>query len=246
MKRLVLYLSVIVLFTGCKSTDNVFVSEDDVKQVYLQSIEDACLPTEGEIFDKLFSINPGNTDLIRKEINGEEYILTVSWKNTVKYYVNDPQTGFYNTGKYQIWVTAAPQLLERVAKLNMKDPDMRLKQLLGLPPNSEYGYFVEFWVKPEDLFRPCPDAEINDSSCGLCFPEATDSTYIHWINQSRIDRYYPCDIYDKYPWTQLGYTYDWNPQNKSHIGLSEYVIDVNKEVVVHKIYTTEEYIQKTD
>lgn len=38
---------------------------------------------------------------------------------------------------------------------------MRLKQLLGLPPTATNSYFVKFWVRPNDLFRPCPDKEIN-------------------------------------------------------------------------------------
>jgi hypothetical protein len=38
--------------------------------------------------------------------------------------------------------------------------------------------------------------------------------------------------------TQLGYTYDWCPTNKSHIGVSEFVIDINKNVIVNKIYST--------
>ncbi|MBI9034120.1 MAG: hypothetical protein JEZ03_06595 [Bacteroidales bacterium] len=245
MYRIINFILVVLLLAGCKSMHSINESESNVNQLYLESVANACLPTQAKVYDGLFSITAENNQLIRKQIDGEEYILTVSWKNTVKWYVNDPKTGFYNSGGYQIWVTAAPQLLNRVSILNMENPDMRLKQLLGLPPNSEYGYFVEFWVKPTDLFRPCPDNEIDDYSCDLCFPEHSDSTYIQWINESRIDRYYPCDVDDKYPWTQLGYTYDWNPENKSHVGLSEYVIDVNKDIIVHKIYTTEEYIQKS-
>ena len=120
---------------------------------------------------------------------------------------------------------------------------MRLKQLLGLPPNAIYSYFVEFWVKPEDLFRPCPDNEITDNQCDVCFPQNTEASYKNWINENRVSRYYGCKIDEKYPWTQLGYTYDWNPRNKSHVGLSEFVIGANKNIVVNAIYTTEEYLK---
>jgi len=99
----------------------------------------------------------------------------------------------------------------------IKNPDERLKEMLGLPPNSVYSYFVELWVRPADLFRPCPDTETGDSVCSLCFPANADPTYVAWINKNRIDRYYQCDLYSKYLWTQLGYTYDWNYKNKSHL-----------------------------
>ena len=120
----------------------------------------------------------------------------------------------------------------------------RLKQLLGLPPNAEYSHFVEFWVKPADLFRPCPDKEIIDKQCDVCFPENVDSSHIVWINKNRIDRYYQCELFNQYPWTQLGYTYDWNPGNKTHVGLSEFVIGEDKNIVVNAIYTNEEYLDK--
>lgn len=118
-----------------------------------------------------------------------------------------------------------------------------MKQLIGLPPFSEYNFFVEFWVKPSDLFRPCPDAEINDNHCELCFPNNADSLHIEWINDTRISSYYNCELYDNYPWTQLGYTYDWNPENKSHFGLSEFVIKQNSTIFINAIYTTQEYFK---
>lgn len=83
---------------------------------------------------------------------------------------------------------------------------------------------------------PSPVKEIWDTQCGLCFTNMADTSHIAWINENRIGRYYPCDLFQKNPWTQLGYTYDWNPRNKSHVGLSEFVIDRNKNVIINGIY----------
>jgi hypothetical protein len=48
---------------------------------------------------------------------------------------------------------------------------------------------------------------------------------------------------DGYPWTRLGYAYDWgNP--KSEVGLSEFVIKSNADVEVKGIYANEEYCDK--
>ncbi|MBK7588301.1 MAG: hypothetical protein IPI22_08170 [Bacteroidetes bacterium] len=78
----------------------------------------------------------------------------------------------------------------------------------------------------------------------LSSKDSTDNDYIQWFNTSRIDRYYANGLYNQYPWTQLGYTYDWHPKNKSHTGVSEFVIGKNKNIYVHKSYTTEEYLKK--
>jgi hypothetical protein len=81
-----------------------------------------------------------------------------------------------------------------------------------------------------------------DSQCDLCFPDNTDSLNISLVNANRISRYDQCELYDKYPWTQLGYTYDWSSENKTHYGLSEFVIDENKNIVVNAIYTANDYL----
>ena len=154
-----------------------------------------------------------------------------------------PDSTFFNTKGYPIWITTAPELLQRMKETKPKNVDHRLKQLLGLPPTSEYSHFVEFWVRPQDLFRPCPDQEISDNRCDTYFPAGTDSLHIDWINGYRINSYYQRELYEKYPWTQLGYTYDWSPRNKSHVGLSEFVIGTDRDIVVKAIYTTEEYLK---
>lgn len=244
MKKLFYPAVILLLFWACNSTKSL-VNIPDYK-LYERSITQAMSPDSSKIYDHLVEINAENKNLIWKEFDGEQYVLTVSWKQNVSYYKPYLDSAFYNTGAYPIWISTAPELYNRMNDPAEKysDTDLRLKQLLGLPPNSVYSYFVEFWVKPSDLFRPCPDDEITDGICELCFPSGTDSTHINWINENRISRYYPCELYNKYPWTQLGYTYDWSPQNLTHVGLSEFVIQPFANIKVKAIYTTKEYLNK--
>ncbi|MBL4710255.1 MAG: hypothetical protein JKY48_17625 [Flavobacteriales bacterium] len=214
---------------------------------YQAAMEDAIYLKKSNVYDGLISITKANKDLIWKTVNGEDYVLMLSLKgSSVKYYEPYLNWGFFNTGDWPVWVTAAPQLLNFMKKENAKDVNMRLKQLLGLPPSSVYTHFVELWVKPSDLFRPCLDSEITDKTCELCFPSTADSTYKAWINNTRLSRYYPdpCGLMNEYPWTCLGYTYDWNMKNKTHVGMSEFVIPSYRNVVVNGIYTIEEYLKK--
>lgn len=103
-------------------------------------------------------------------------------------------------------------------------------------------YFAEIWVKPDDLFRPTPDAEITDQIAELTFPDGTDELYKAWFNNNIIYSYYPEPTEIAYPWTRLGYTYDWG-NSDSEIGLSEFVIRKNSKVVVEAVETVSEYIQ---
>ena len=99
-----------------------------------------------------------------------------------------------------------------------------------------------FWVKMENLFRPCPDEEITDGACQLFFPIDTKYEHLIFIETYR-ERSYSNSLnpFDNYPWTQLGYTYDWYPKNKSHIGLSEFVIEPNAQVIIDTMIKTEDY-----
>lgn len=217
----------------------IFAQTD--RELYRQSIVNSIYPDSSKLYNGLVQIADCNKDLIRKNIKGEEYILVCTWKQNISFYAKDT---IFNTGNWPLWVTTAPELKNRIKSEVVKDTNLRLIQLLGLPPGSKYSYFVEMWVRPQDLFRPCPDKEITDGKCDLCFPSGTDADHIKWINENRISRYYQCDLYNQYPWGQLGYTYDWNPDNKSHVGLSEFIIGVNKTVYINRIVTTQDYLRK--
>ncbi len=248
MKSLYFIIAIIAL-TACQSTRQFrSLGASEKQQIYFsQSVEDAAVPLPSEISNKLWAVNAADTNLIWKEMNGNRYVKTVTWKSgkIAGYW---PKEGAYNTGAYENWVTLAPQMMERVAKFKFKtqsEVERRLEQLIGLPPNNGKEVFIEIWVQPKDLYRPCPDPEINDMACGLCFSVAADSSHQAWINSLRISSFYPpkddCD-FTGYPWTQLGYTYDWNPYNKSHVGLSEFILRPNADVIVARQDSTYQYL----
>ncbi|MEL6629182.1 MAG: hypothetical protein AAFQ92_26935 [Bacteroidota bacterium] len=241
-----LLLVFLLLGVGCSRQLSKPFDLTTLQRPYSECVGDAAKAQPWEISDDLIIIRSGNDNLVWKEIGGIDYLLVSSWKTDTTYYVNDTETGYYNTGNYPIWVTIAPELqnLCQNKKFGRREGlDLRLKQLLGLPPNVEKNYFVEFWVQPKDLFRPCPDNEITDGSCQIGFPNGTREDHIEWINNLRLSSYYQEEWDQNYPWTQLGYTYDWNPRNKNHIGLSEFVISENANVIVHRISGTEDYCQ---
>jgi hypothetical protein len=106
-----------------------------------------------------------------------------------------------------------------------------------MPPDTDYTHFVEMYVYPFDLFRPCPDPGITDRECELDFPEglfiSTDTDYAAVYQEVKNGT-------DGYPFTGLGYTYDWgNPE--SRVGFSEFIVNDSSVVYISSFIPTETY-----
>lgn len=220
MKRIFISLLFLLLVTGWGFADQP--SKEELQTRYLAACEDAKIAEPGEISTHLTAIVDYNKDLITREKNGQKQVLVVTW--TMNYY--DQQVGQAVNARGDIWVTVVPELKSFCHALRLQGDSLRLRlnQLLGLPPDVAKTRVVEMWVSPNDLFRPCPDPEITDHEAQLDFPNSmyitVSSDHMKWINDLKALSYTGAT---PYPWTRLGYTYDWgNPE--SEIGLSEFVI----------------------
>ncbi|HEX2922407.1 MAG TPA: hypothetical protein VHS28_00070, partial [Chloroflexota bacterium] len=148
----------------------------------------------------------------------------------------DGMEGQTATAGVDTWVTVAPQVKEFCSRGRYPDPTLRLEQLLGLPSDNGKKWFVELWVSPSDLFRPSPDPKITDQTAGLEFPAAVSQQHVEWIEGLKAQSYGE----NGYPWTRLGYTYDWgNTTNRE--GLSEFVIRKGAPIEVNSVTTTLDY-----
>ncbi len=205
----------------------------DYTSIYNRALQDAMLAEDNEIYGNLVSIDPNNKSLIWKD----DRVLVVTW---TKYPESYPAGREVTTWWGDTWVTAAPELKDFISKNNLSGVNtLRVEQLLGLPPDSGNTSFAELWVKPQDIFRPAPDKEINNARASLTFDASVSSEYKTWFNNAILSQYYGAK---KYPWTRLGYTYDWgNPC--SEIGLSEFVIRKGSSVIVNSLQSNEEYLQ---
>ena len=120
--------------------------------------------------------------------------------------------------------------------------DLRLKQRLGLRPETKNIYFVEMWVFPGDMFRPSPDPEITDHEAELDFPRSiafvwVSDEHIEWINRLKSNSYGE----HGYPWTRLGYSYDWAESRDTEVGPSEFVIKNGAIIGIHSVTQTQHY-----
>jgi hypothetical protein len=103
--------------------------------------------------------------------------------------------------------------------------------------------FILFWARPGDLMRPCIDTEVADSSCDFTFTKSPTLDDLVWLTDFTRQSYKDSSEYKQYPFTQLGYTYDWNPRNKDHIGLSEFVVRKNSYVKVAGFFPSESFLK---
>ena len=134
-----------------------------------------------------------------------------------------------------VWVTAVPEVQEKCSKFSDQDLALRLRQLIGLQPDAKFQYFVTMTVKSSDVFRPATDpttttespcSDSTQATCGETFPDWVTSAHIKWIANQMLSSYVILEPHTgaySYPWTRLGYTYDWKP-GADRYGASEYVI----------------------
>lgn len=157
-------------------------------------------------------------------------VTVVTWTSWDGYHIGG------NTLGRDIWTTIVPQLKDR-CKTFTGNLTLSLDQLLGLPPNNDKTKFVEMLVKSADVFRPCPNPDIQKTECLQSFPQDVDADYANWFATTVLKSYH---IPGGYPWTHLGYTYDWNPDT-SEVGLSEYIVRKGAVVEVTSISPTSDY-----
>ena len=217
---------------GCDGTD------DELRAAYLNAIGDARIAEPDEISRDLEPIVYYNAALTWEGEPGKSRVLLLTWTSWDGY---TDAAGDNMTLSREVWV-AVPAELRDFYRQNESLADdslvLRLEQLYGLPPHNGKQWFVEMWVLPADLFRPSPDPDINDCEAELEFPAWVDAVYRGWFNQLKSVSYGASG----YPWTRLGYTYDWGNE-ESEIGLSEFVIRAGSTVGVYSVAGNLDYFE---
>ena len=204
---------------------------------YSNAVADIAIVDPSELYPYLEPVREDNTNTVWRKINGTSQVKVVSfmsYSTATQYY----GLGWHNLSFGDQWVTLCPQLENFLHSYAGTNAALRVKQLLGLPPTAGNDTAVELWVSPEYLIRPSPDLTINSAAAGL--PVLTNSQYItsydigKWISTNFIAWY--TNTYNSrnfeltsggtnsWPWTRLGYTYDWALDTNYNVGLSEYVI----------------------
>lgn len=230
--------------TEASPTATFTPEQAELERRFRAAVSDAEIAEPSEISDKLTIIDPSNSNLVWDEATGR--VLVATWTSWNGY---DNLVGQETTTTRETWVTAVPEM-QNFCKAYVPTSDvpltLRLEQLLGLPANNGKNRIVQLWVPAADLFRPSPDPEITDNIAQLempepsAFPSQQDYEFSRdWFNLQRSLSY---DPKNGYPWTRLGYTYDWGNQ-ASEVGLSEFVVWAKTTVKVESVTQNADYCQ---
>ena len=238
---------------------------------YLTAISDSAIAIPAEVVSNLLVPAPSDARTKWRTIDGVDHILVT----TLRYApVSTVASGGQFTLDESTWVSIPGQLDEECVRYscdNLKTSrlDLQLKQIIGLPPDADYRFVSQFWVKPTDLFRPCTDPRITSPSCpeqalgaAAGIPATVGKVNLAdflWTQANYAwrapDRFRPQTAVScaqdyanstvgqcyGYPWTRLGYTYDWTPGAKDDVGVTEFVVVEGAVAYLEKVGTQREF-----
>lgn len=212
---------------------------------YMAAVEDAKVAVAEKMDPDLATIvSPAENPQIEwLERDGRTFVLvgSVMTEEESRYW-EDGQADMFLLDDRLPWVSLPYDLTARL-KADARQTDdqgivMRVVQMLGLPPDYCGNRIVLFWAEKDSLFRPTPDPEIHDSEVLLDFRDDVDPRYRAWFEDYCRTAYYSDT---PYPWTRLGYTYDWHSGSPSAIGPAEFLVRPSTRVIVRDILPVPEW-----
>jgi hypothetical protein len=262
---LALFTALLLLAAGCASAHRgaaatAATDNGDLWKLYVQAVRAAKYPQPDHVWKALVPILTFTPGLVWDE-SGKKVLMS-TW-TMAKYYQGQKPPYDYTLPK-DTWLTAVPFLRQfcHGTDLHGEALRVRLAQRLGLRPDASYDAFVQMWIDPHTFFRPCPDPEINDQECQVNLTAGPVNTsapcpwsdaltdqlsgvfvkvsgdHLKWMC-SNWQSSYKDDPRQSYPWTALGYTYDWGA--KDFHGESEFVAPANTKVVIESVTVAEDY-----
>jgi hypothetical protein len=153
-----------------------------------------------------------------------------------------------------VWVADRDEF-QNACRTLRGDIVLKLDQLVGLPPPQrpmppdtvEWQFVTLSAVPAVSVFRPCTDPRVDTDRCsGTTLPRSLPPNappdYYKWFtNQAMSSWQIPAKGQPAagYPWTRLGYTYNWAPGASSRYGVSEYVISGGSRPVTVNIVSVQ-------
>ncbi len=164
---------------------------------------------------------------------------------------------------WDVWAGDAAEFRSQCRKLS-GDLVLKLTMLIGLPPPQQPvrddgfdSQFVTLTVPISKVFRPCTNPRVDTDRCSptemlQALPANAPADFYRWFTNQAMGSWRtgaPNDPPIGYPWTRLGYTYNWAPESTNHYGVSEYVIPGSispMAVDVLKVQTARDFCRAND
>lgn len=253
---------IILLLVSVGSFESIPTCAESLCKAYRNALEITKTPKPDRVSKSLTAIR-FPSDRLKFDEKGRVLLVTSSNSD---YFPTVPGTEFRLLE--QTWFTAYPDLEESCALYNTSNKSLRMQQQLGLPPVYEIKVITEVYVDMQNIFRPCPDPEISDMECQVSIQVVNNKnknssapwycpgpneeiiqvsgawtqvsrSHFDWMCKNWEASYENYYIYHNYPWTGLGYTYDWGSEDG--YGLSEFVVPEGTLVAFGQKKTLDDY-----
>lgn len=215
--------------TGCAST-----ASPSNEELWATAMADAVFSTDDEVME-LVCLTPEDPQVIWDEAG--QRVLLVTWHD-----YGEPCEPGDSLAHDDIWATSLGELTAwyREEGRNVDNWDLRFAQLLGMPDDGSCTRFTAFWISPSDVIRP---AYVTDVTAQMenGYDQVTDPAYRAWFDSNILYSYFE----SAYPWTRLGYTYDWSGGDSVY-GLTEFLIADGSQTEVAFTYSTEDFVAWLD
>ena len=230
---------------------------------------------EDAVFDMVLPV-PSEISTSLDPLDGYGLVQVVSWvrSDQARWYSSQIGSAQPLTDHGDLWVTKSPKVQDfctayaQSRGAGLDRVTLRLEQRLGLPPKSAKTHFVTFEVETDptnsQIFRPCVSPDVTTRTCTVGPPRCDAlpanptpaQTAAHARCEAHLDffhgQYYTAfgvSLPSEFPWTSLGYTFDWAPgavlgngaTDFQRYGESEYVIAAGAPVRVLSVTSTKDY-----
>lgn len=229
-KRILWVITIVVLLIAVSAFWLINNGRDTPQSLYTAAVADAVTADTDEI-EPLVTLTRDNP---MTTWDNEGRVLLLSWHRHPERYIQSEKISISGS----VWTFTDKEIAAWYTenKRGVTDWDLRLEQLIGLPPDAGYTHMSGFWTNPNQVVRPAYVTDITEQMQNT-FPSDIDTDFKVWFEEN--SRY----SYEEsaYPWTRLGYTYDW-ADNSTEYGLTEFLIEENAAVEIAFTKTTEEFI----
>ena len=238
----VLISTLIALLTGCETMHSATVENGaatDGASLYQRAIADAAIASQ----DKIRPLQP---------IPATSTMRVVAWVGaSANYCANGQAECEFTVGGSGIWVSLDGEVQKKCAGWKLAGDPLRerLEQLLGLPPNQPAQYqktkFVVLEIPAGHLQRPCVglgDDVNGQPTCTVRVKPAQGISSLDFVGGQMASSYISTKSGSPgYPFTRLGYTYDWNPASSDHYGASEFILTPGTQAALKAQMPTDAY-----
>lgn len=204
------------------------------------AVADAQIGNDAEISRDLLAMTGAQAGLEWSGTPGDSLVKVITLAEYSGY--DAEAVGTTAPAPIPIWVTVPTQLQTLVAErgLTIDSFATGIREIMGFPPDKNIDRVAELWVDPDTLFRPAADPDVTDHETTLGFPMAGGEVLAPEAHQAWYhgngENTWPWG----YPWTRLGYTYDWG-NDAGEIGASEFVLGVGQSYTLAGVASFDDF-----